>query len=259
MIDAHAHISLMKRREEVIERARKAGIVFLLDVGIDPPSWRSSLELSQKYDFVYSSLGLHPHFASRREVLSELEGLLGEGKVVAIGETGLDLYRKLSPPEDQLSSFRRHIELAIEHDLPLVLHVRNAHKEVLAFLEEWRGRVRGVVHCFSGNLEDAERYLELGFYISVAGTITRPGSHLQEIIKRLPLERLLLETDSPYLTPEPLKGRNEPSFIIHTLKKVSEILKISEEELERRLEENAFELFGAPGDPETDRGGASAP
>ncbi len=244
----------MKSPDEVIRRALSSGIRFILDVGINQKSWKKSLELSGKYDIVFSSLGLHPHFADNPGALSKIESLINK-KVLAIGETGMDLYRNLSDPKNQARVFEEHIKLAIKNALPLVLHVREAHKEVLKILEGYRGEIRGVVHCFSGGVEEAHRYMDLGFYISISGTITRPGSKLQDVVKEIPLSMLLVETDCPYLTPFPLKGRNEPSYVIYTLRKISEILGVEEEELSRRVYENGRKLF-SPGDTQAYKEGA---
>jgi TatD DNase family protein len=167
---------------------------------------------------------------------------------VAYGETGLDFFRNLSPRDVQIRRFGEQLDLAEELDLPVVIHDREAHTETMDMLRAWKGKRRGVVHCFSGDRAMARKCLDLGFYISVPGPVTFPKSdRLREIVKDIPLDRLLLETDCPYLTPEPYRGkRNEPAYVVHTARKIAAVRGISLDELARATSRNAKELFRLP-------------
>jgi TatD DNase family protein len=193
-------------------------------------------------------VGIHPHDAKTLtpKALKRLSELAVDQKVVAIGEIGLDYYRDLSPRDQQRMAFRQQIRLAIKLDMPIVVHDRDAHADVLRILqEEGAQRVGGVLHCFSGSLDMALRGLEMGFLISFAGPITYGGEKKQEIARKIPLDKILIETDCPYLTPVPHRGkRNEPAYVRHVAEKIAEIRGVSFDEVAEVTSRNAVELFG---------------
>ena len=223
LVDSHAHIDAHaydRDRDQVVARAEEAGVGVIINAGFDLKSSRASIELAQQYTGVYVALGVHPHSAVKvmDGDLKELAQLSREPKVVAIGEIGLDFYRNLSPREVQVKVFREQLEMAHRLDLPVIIHSRDAGEEVFAILAEWAGQRKsnplGVLHCFSGDTELAEKYIEMGFLISIAGPVTFPSSGSAQVAQHIPLDRLLIETDCPYLTPLPHRGkRNEPAYL----------------------------------------------
>ena len=214
--DSHCHLNdptFDKDLEEVIREIEKAGINCLLNVGYDLSTSRRAVELSERRETMYASVGVHPHNARALDdnTLIELANLADHPKVVAIGETGLDYYRDRSPREDQASAFRAQLGLAREKNLPVIVHCRDAMEDCLRILEdEDAQKTGGVMHCFAGSPEDVRRCLELGMYISFAGNITYPKAGLlRESLKAVPGHRLLMETDSPYLAPQKKKGQTK--------------------------------------------------
>jgi len=249
LIDTHAHLDLPqfdRDRVRVIARARREGIG-IITVGIDLESSRKAVRLAKGYK-VYAAVGIHPHEAKRYskdldEALRKLEELTEAERVVAIGETGLDYYRNLSPRQDQVKLFQAQLELAERLDLPVIVHDREADREILAILRE--ARVRGVVHSFSSPLEVAERLLEQGFYLGFSGPVTFPKAPQREVVREVPLERILVETDAPYLTPVPHRGRrNEPAYVRYVAQAIAELRGLAEEKVARQTTENAGRLFG---------------
>ncbi len=255
LIDSHAHIDLPefdKDRDQVMLRARERGVRAVINVGLDAASSRKALATAKKYEDVFVAVGCHPQEAAkmREEDLKSLAELAKDSLVVAIGEIGLDFYRNLSPRESQLEAFKKQLELAVELGLPVVIHCRQAHREVYDILSGWvkanpGGEGRGVIHCFSGDIEMARRYIELGFYISLAGSVTYPSAgELVEVARELPLERLLLETDAPFLAPQAHRGRrNEPAYVALTAEKVAGIRQASVEVVAGATARNTIELF----------------
>ncbi|MGQ9823826.1 MAG: TatD family hydrolase [Desulfotomaculales bacterium] len=254
LVDTHAHLidgRFDRDRQEVLERAKAAGVALIVNVGYDLESSRKSVALAGEFDCVYAAVGVHPHDAAQVPpgYLEELRRLAEGEKVVAVGETGLDYYRNLSPAEVQKKVFREHLALARELDLPVIIHDRDAHKDVLGILkEDGPGRAGGVLHCFSGDWEMARVCLEMGFFISIAGVVTYPKSSLlKEIAARVPVERLLVETDCPYLTPEPWRGRrNEPAYVRSVVECVANLRGMSAGELALITARNARSLFCFP-------------
>jgi TatD DNase family protein len=249
MIDTHCHLDMKQfdtDREEVIKRARDEGCEALITVGSDLRGTMGSMELAQRHDFIYASIGIHPHDARdfTEETYAALKGWAAGEKVVAIGETGLDYHYDHSPREIQKEVFRRHLRLAQEVGLPAIIHSREAKEDTLAILKE-SGMQRGVLHCFSGDGEMAEQAMSLGFYISVAGPVTfKKSVQLKEIVRMVPDDYLVVETDAPYLAPEPFRGRrNEPAYMHHTLRHVAELRGISIEDAVRITSLNAKRLF----------------
>ncbi|HEX9917304.1 MAG TPA: TatD family hydrolase [candidate division Zixibacteria bacterium] len=256
MIDTHAHLDspqFDKDREKVIQEAKSCGVERILNVGVDQESSQKSVDLAQRYPQIYATVGFHPHDAKKfnQSSLEELRRLAQHQKVVALGEMGLDFYRNLSPAEIQKSVFISQLELAGELDMPVVVHIRNAYPQSLDILEQ-RKSVKGVLHCFEGDIQEAKRGLDLGFYISFNGRITYHNPSLIDLVKKLPLDRILVETDSPYLPPHPHKGqRNQPAWVELVIREIAQIKgKLVFEELEKITTINACNLFGWKQDEE---------
>ncbi len=250
-VDAHTHLDMPEfdaDRQQVIRRAREAGLVALVTVGTDIAGCRASLALAREHDFIYCSLGVHPHDAAswNEEVRAELAAMLDDPKAVAVGETGLDYYRNNSPRELQRAAFRAHVQLAAEKHLPVVIHDRDAHAEILEVLRsEGVHPAGGVIHCFSGDVDMAAKCLDMGFYISIPGIVTfAKAEQLKEVVRYVPLDRLLAETDAPYLAPVPFRGkRNEPSYVTHTVAEIARLKNIAPEEAAEATARNAFTVF----------------
>ncbi len=238
LIDTHAHLDLLEGDlAQVLQRAEDAGVAGVVTIGIDVKSSRRAVELAHTFHQVRAVVGMHPHDASdlNEAALRELRRLAGDPRVVGIGETGLDFYRNLSPRSEQERAFRSLLDLARELALPVVVHDREAHADALRILEEYApfdGKL--VMHCFSGDLEMARAVLDLGGYVSVAGPVTfHNASKLQEVVRALPLERLLIETDCPFLSPHPFRGKpNSPERLVLIAEKVAELKGITVEELQ---------------------------
>lgn len=249
LIDTHCHLEMDEfntDRDIVIHRALHAGVQAMITIGSDIDSNIQGLKLSKKYDYIFSSIGVHPHDAKdfSDEAYRKLQTWATREKVVAIGETGLDYHYDNSPREIQKDVFRKHLALSKETGLPVIIHSREAKKDTLDIIKE-SGVNRGVFHCFSGDIEMAQKGMETGFLISIAGPVTfKNAKRLQEIAKVIPDEYLLIETDAPYLAPEPFRGkRNEPSFIVHTARFLAELRGITFEDLGRITTLNAKRLF----------------
>ena len=249
MIDTHAHLDAFEDAAEVLERARAAGVDRVITVGTSVDSCRASLDLCERESGVFAALGLHPHESGSvgDAELQELQELLGHPKVVAVGETGLDYYRDLAPRDRQAEAFRAQAELAVALAKPLVVHTRAADGDKLEVLRELPESQPVVLHCFSSPalLEPA---LERGWYVSFAGNATySKAPELRWAAARVPAERLLAETDAPYLAPQPVRGkRNEPAHVMHTLAALAEARGDDVADLEARIEANAAGLFGLP-------------
>jgi TatD DNase family protein len=260
LIDTHTHLDFPQfngDRERVIERAATAGIGTIVNVGTDLASSKAAVALAEAYPQVYAAVGVHPHDAKTLtgKMLKELRALASHPIVVAIGEIGLDFYRDLSPRDKQRQAFKQQLALASEVGKPVVIHDRDAHAEVMATLRRWAEDSRppsaishqpmGVLHCFSGDLAMAQEAIELGFYISIAGPVTfKNARRLRELVRQLPLEKLLVETDCPYLTPHPHRGkRNEPAYVKLVAQEVARIKGLSLEEVGRITSDNAQALF----------------
>ena len=256
--DSHAHLDLSPLTEaegEVLRRARDARVTRVATIGIDPESSAHAVAIAHRHAGVYASVGLHPHDASRLsdDTLSRLEELSRCDKVVGIGETGLDYFRDRSPRDAQRAAFREQIRLARRRNLPVIVHDRDAHEETLGILAEERAdEVGGILHCFSGDLAMARRAVAMGFLVSIPGAITYKGSEAQvEAVRRLPLERLLIETDCPFLAPVPHRGKtNEPSYLPLVAAKVAEIKGVTVGDVARVTTLNALRVFRIPAEEE---------
>lgn len=252
LVDTHTHLNFpdyKKDIKEVISGAVAEGVEYLIEVGTDVPSSKRALELAKEYPFIYASVGIHPHGAttSTDKKWQEIKALAQGRKVVAIGETGLDYHYDYSTKKDQRCLFERHIELAQELDLPIIIHNREAAEDCLNILRKFSKRPpRGTFHCFSGSKETAKECISMGFYISFAGPITFPNANrLREVVKSVPVERLLLETDSPFLAPQPRRGkRNEPAYLRYVLPVFARLYGLSEDDIARITTFNALGLFG---------------
>jgi TatD DNase family protein len=250
VIDTHAHLdALNENAAEALRRARAAGVGRVIAVGSGLASCRATLEIAEWEEGVFAALGLHPHHAGEIEDsdLDELEQLLAHPRALAVGEAGLDYYRDYAPRDRQLAAFRSQAQLAVRLRKPLVVHSRAADTETAAVLEESARGVPVLLHCFSslGLLGPA---LEQGWYVSFAGNVTYPNAgELRTAAARVPTDRLLVETDSPYLAPQPVRGRpNEPANVVHTLAVVAAARGEDPEELGHTVDTNATALFGLP-------------
>ena len=234
-------------REEVIQRALDAGIKIIIDVGTDLESSEKAVKNSEKFQEVRAVVGIHPHEAARvkENDLQKIEKLLEHPKVVGIGEIGLDYYYDFSPREIQKKIFFKQLCIAQKRELPVVIHVRKAMKDAMEILDTVGDLpAKGVFHCFSGTADDAHRVLEMGFFISFTGVVTFNSFKNFDKIREVPINKLLLETDSPYMTPVPHRGkRNEPCFLIHTARKLSEIYGIGLDNLTETTTKNAETFF----------------
>jgi TatD DNase family protein len=253
LFDTHTHLNdqaFDADREEVIERAREAGVELLVNVGFNRRTIEQTLELARKYEFVYAAIGWHPHDARylRDEDLAWIEELaLAEPKVVAIGEMGLDYYHNHSAIDVQKEAFRRQIALAKRVNKPIIIHDRDAHRDVVDILkEEGADAVGGIMHCFGGSVEIARECLELGFYISFGGPLTfKNAKKPKEVAREIPFDRLLIETDSPYLTPHPFRGkRNESGYVRYVAESLAQLKGVSYEEICQITLENGKRVFG---------------
>ena len=253
MIDSHAHLDDPRYdadRPEVIQRAFDAGVESIITIGCDLKTSRAAVDLADRHERIYATVGVHPHEAAHVDgnTYEALRRLAAHPKVVAWGETGLDYHYMNSPKEDQIRAFREQVRLAGELDLPLVIHTREAPTDTAMILKgEASNRIRGVIHCFSGNLALARQVLEINFLISISGIVTfAKAQELQEVVRQIPLDRLLIETDCPYLTPVPNRGkRNEPSFVRHVAESISRIQpSVTYDEIVLATSMNAKRLFG---------------
>ena len=250
-VDTHVHLHFPdfdSDRSEIIERARRSGVRHFINVGTDLESSRKSIAIAEQYDFVYATIGIHPHDVkdARPEDMRELSQLAKHKKVVAIGEVGLDFYRNLSPEDVQRKFMIQFFEMAKEAHLPLVLHIRDAYEPMIELLKEHLKGLRAVSHCFSGTREVMESLVALGLFISFAGPVTyKKNDSLREAAKACPADRILLETDAPFLAPQAHRGkRNESAFMMESARLVAELRGVSPEKLGEMSSHNAEVLFG---------------
>ena len=247
LIDTHSHIYSKDYDEdlaEVIDRASRNNVDKIICVGTDIQTSMQSLEISRAYKNVYCTVGIHPHEAKKtnQTYISDLEKMAKDPKVVAIGESGLDYYYNHSSPDIQKKIFIEQIELAEKLGLPIVIHNRNSNADLIDILKNYKAS--GVVHCFSGDIILAEKLIDLGFYLSFTGIITFNNSTLTDVIKKIDLDRIMVETDSPYLTPVPFRGkRNEPMHVKIIAEKIAKIKNIDIKTLISHTTNNAFKLF----------------
>jgi TatD DNase family protein len=254
LFDTHAHLHFPEfdvDREAMLARARESGVRRMLTIGTDVETSRASIALAAREADVWATVGIHPHDAVEADAagLAEIERLAAEPRVVAVGEIGLDYFRNLSPREDQHRVFRALIGTARRRGKPVVVHCREAHEDTLAILAEERvAEVRGIMHCFSGDVAIARRCLDLGLTISLAGPVTYPNARaLPEVARFVPGDRLVIETDCPFLPPQGHRGkRNEPAYLSITAARVAELRGEPIDELAARTTANACALLGIP-------------
>jgi len=253
-IDSHAHLDMEQfdaDRDEVVRRAVYADVRQVVTVGIDVASSLNAISLAKTYAPVFAAAGIHPHNADAADTqdLKRIESISAGEKVIAVGEIGLDFYRNLSSKSKQKECFRRQLDIAVRYQLPAVIHVRESYEEVLEVLSYFnKSSLTGVIHCFSGTIDLAQAFIKMGFFISISGTVTfAKSSHLHEVVAGIPLDKMLLETDSPFLSPVPYRGkRNEPSRVVHTAQKIADIRGISLEQIGIKTSDNTRQLFGLP-------------
>ena len=250
LIDTHAHLDFDRfdeDRAEVIQNAYDAGIKKIINVGADMESSRNSVQLAEEYDFIYASVGMHPHDAAdfNQECYDELKELAQRDEVIAIGEIGLDYHYDNSPRQRQQEVFKEQLKLAQELGLPVVIHSRDAKEDSLRILKEHAADLTGVMHCYGYDLPTAKEVFELDFYLSFGGLITfNSTTSIRKMVKKLPLEKIILETDAPYLTPEPHRGqRNESKYVKEIAEKMAEIKDMSVSEVAEITTANAEQLF----------------
>jgi TatD DNase family protein len=253
LIDTHAHLDSAEFKadiENVISRSLAAGVIAIVTVGTDLESSRQAVMLAQQHPSVYAAVGIHPHEAAQAnpDHLTALLRLSQHEKVVAIGEIGLDFYRNLSPTEVQKEIFIAQLELAQRAGKPVIIHDRQAHRETMSILRERAKDLRGVLHCFSGDLEMAQQAAKMGFSISLAGPVTFQNARgLHALVRELPLEDLMIETDCPYLAPHPYRGqRNEPAYVRFIATRIAALKAVPFEHVAQVTTENAKRVFSLP-------------
>lgn len=251
-VDSHCHLDFPQfeaDRDQVLARAVEAGVTTIINPGTDLESSRRAVALAERYENVYAAVGVHPHDASTLgpKTLGELRQLAAHPKVVAIGEIGLDYYRDLSPRAQQRAAFEAQLALAADLDRPVIIHQRESADDVMATLRDWAtgGHPGCVLHAFSGDAAMANEVVSLGFFIGVGGPLTfKNARRLPEIIPHVSLDYLLVETDAPYLTPHPYRGRrNEPAYVVLVAQRLAELRRLAPEVLSQRLADNARRLF----------------
>ena len=254
LIDSHCHLTyepMLSSLEETVKRANLDGIKFLLTISTEDKSFRKILKILDTYNCVYGSYGIHPHEAKNHKDI-KFEDIIKRAKenkkIIGIGESGLDFYYNHSEKKDQIDLFLEHIEASKKTGLPIIVHTRSAESETFDLLKNSikEDNLKILIHCFTGSKDFAFKLLDLGAYISASGVVTfKKSRDLANTFKQIPLDRLLVETDSPYLSPEPLRGKpNEPSHLVHTVKFLSELKKISFEDISTSTTKNFFKLFG---------------
>lgn len=250
LFDTHVHLDdeqFDDDRSDIIHKIMESDVNLVVNVGADIKTSKNSVELAHKYDFIYAAVGIHPHDVSQcnDSDLDILRSLSREKKVVAIGEIGLDYFYNHSSVEDQKRWFAMQIELAEELKLPFIVHARDASEDTYNIIKKHKKNSRFVLHCFSQSAEMAKRYIDLGGYISFAGPVTyKKSNKLREVIKIVPIDRILIETDCPYLSPEPLRGkRNNPTNVRHTAQKIADELELSLEEFAEIAYNNGKSFF----------------
>ena len=252
LIDSHVHLDDERyngERETIIKSLRDNNVEMVINVGADMESSRATIELCKSYDNIYGSVGVHPHYASEldEDRLREIEEMSREDKIIAIGEIGLDFFYDNSPRDIQRYWFKRQLDLAKKLGLPVIIHARDADQEVFDTLKEAQdGSLRGVMHCYSGSRELAKEYVKIGFHLSLGGPVTfKNAKRVRDVADFIPLDRLLIETDGPYLTPVPYRGKvNRPEYVHYVAEKIAEVKGISYDELVEATSENVKKLFG---------------
>lgn len=249
LIDIHCHLDMLEDSPEAaLQKAKDAGVKKLITIGTEPSDHQFVLDISEKlYPDVYCTLGVHPHQGVqwKDEIGNFIEKHLPQKNVVAVGEIGLDYYYNQSPVEEQKEAFRKQLDIAARHKLPVEIHTRDAEADTVEILKEFKDKVTGVIHCFTGTSWLAKECLDLGFNISISGVVTfKNAEDLRNTVKMIPLERMHVETDAPFLAPVPLRGKkNTPAYVVHTADFVAKLKEVSVEKLAEVTCENARQLF----------------
>ncbi len=250
-IDTHAHLQFENFNNdlnETIEKAVSGGISHIINVGTNFDDCKFTLELAEKHENVYGTVGMHPNDSMdfNEEMFKEMSKMSGHPKIVAIGEIGLDYYWDESPKHQQDMVFRRYLDLAADKDMPVIIHTRNSFEDTVKVVKEYKGRVRGVFHCFSRYAEMYKHVEELGFFVSFTGNVSFTKKY-KNIFQAVPNDKYMIETDCPFMTPVPFKGeRNEPLYVKHTAEKIAEYKNVPVEEIGRETSETAKMLFKLP-------------
>lgn len=250
MIDSHCHLyfdAFDGRRERAVHEAEQAGVHTIVNIGIDIPSSQKCIDLASRFSACYATVGVHPHDAAKapQNYIDTLRSLASHKKVVAIGEIGLDFYRNLSPKPIQRRVFEEQLELACELLLPVVIHTRESFDATVKIVERYADRLRGgIFHCFPGTADDAARVIDLGFVISVGGVITYPRSSMAATAAAVPLDKIVIETDAPFLTPAPFRGKtNYPAYVVHTCRKLAELKGLTVDEVETTTDRACSKVY----------------
>lgn len=251
-IDTHAHLfypNFNGETEQIIERAQNAGVKYIIVPGTDLATSKKAIDLAEEFEIVYAAVGVHPHDTTEWKIsfIETIEEFAKHPKVVAIGEIGLDYYYDFSPKEVQIEAFKAQIELAIKIGLPIIVHNRDSNDDMMQIIREYKNTsLRCQFHCFAGSAENAKELTEMGHFVSFTGNITfKKMDSLREVVKNVKLDKILLETDSPFMTPEPYRGkRNEPNNVLLVAEKIAEIHNTSLEDVARMTNYNAYKLFG---------------
>lgn len=248
--DTHSHIyfdNYKKDRNKLISNFDDDELDLVMSIGINLETSEKSIELAEKHRKIYAVVGFHPSESAsvNNETMDKLKNFSGNKKVKAIGEIGLDYYRNYQPVETQKKAFAQQLELASELKIPVVIHDRESHKDIYDYLKAFKGKVKGIMHSFSGDYEFAKKMIDLGYYISVTGVVTfRKAETLKDVVKKVPLEVLLSETDCPFLTPEPYRGkRNQPAYVKYVVKRIAHITGVDEDFVADTLLDNAKKAF----------------
>ena len=256
IIDSHCHLAYLKENvslDSIIQNAKDENINLMLNIATKLSEFDKLIKISNKYEEVYFTLGIHPHEASQmcENITKKIYENSNNSKFIGIGETGLDFHYNHSEKKSQILSFEKQIEISQELSLPLIIHMRDAEEDTIRIIKQKNKlkNLSGVIHCFTGTQNFADEMLELGFYISASGVITfKKSDELRNIFSLLPINKILVETDSPYLSPEPLRGKiNQPSHIIHTIKKLAEIRSMNYNDVVNITNVNFFKLFNKLG------------
>ena len=253
IIDSHCHLVSSRYEKpinEIIDICEASNISLLLNIATKEQEFNEILNLSNKYKQIFNSVGIHPHETENLDIniFNKISDIIKNNeKTIAVGETGLDFYYNHSKKRDQIRSFEKHIEIALEHCLPVIVHSREAEKETkdILYSHQKNSNLTGVIHCFTGSEKFARDMMDIGFYISFSGIITfKNSSYLREIVSITDRNKILVETDSPFLAPTPNRGKtNIPAFIVHTIRQISEILNVDQAEVEKITSDNFFNLF----------------
>ena len=253
LVDTHCHLDMRgyENLDATVASAARSGVTRIVTVGIDVPSSFRAVEIARRFSGIFATMGIHPHNVAsiNNDTYKKLVTLSEDkaNKIIGYGEIGLDYVRNYAPRDVQLREFRNQLDLANELHLPVIIHDRDAHEDTINILTRKKPfRAGGVMHCFSGNSELALKVIDLGFYVSIPGIVTFNKSEtLQEVVRNIPLNRIILETDGPFLAPVPYRGKtNKPEYLVFTAKKIADLRNISLEEVARKTTENAENLFG---------------